>query len=58
MIKHILKVLLTITLYEAVKCITEQITIQLTKDDEVEAPIDFSVYDHKHLNEVSGWKLL
>ena len=56
MIKNILKVLLTISIYEAAKYITEQITIQLTRDDEVEAPIDFDVHDHKHLNEVSGWK--
>lgn len=50
MIKTILKVLLTLTLYEAVKYFTEQYMIYCTQNDEVEVPTDFNINDHIHLN--------
>lgn len=49
MIKTILKIILTITLYEAAKYITEQYIIYATQNDDVEAPSDFNINDHIHL---------
>ncbi|UXR34297.1 transcriptional activator RinB [Staphylococcus simulans] len=58
MIKTIFKIILTLTLYEAAKYITEQLIIYATQYDDVEAPADFDINDHIHLNnlkaEVSG----
>lgn len=52
MIKPILKLILTLTLYEAAKYITEQYMIYRTQNDDVEAPSDFNINDHIHLNGV------
>ena len=49
MIKPILKLILTLTLYEAAKYITEQYIIYRTQNDDVEAPADFDINDHIHL---------
>ncbi|MGD6772419.1 transcriptional activator RinB [Staphylococcus simulans] len=51
MIKTILKLILTLTLYEAAKYITEQLIIHATQNDDVEAPADFNINDHIHLND-------
>lgn len=53
MIKPILKLILTLTLYEASKYITEQLIIYRTKNDDVEAPSDFDIHDHNIKAEVS-----
>lgn len=53
MIKPILKLILTLTLYEAAKYITEQLIIYRTKNDDVEAPADFNIDDHNIKAEVS-----
>ncbi|RIL33037.1 transcriptional regulator [Staphylococcus gallinarum] len=50
---RILKTLTIIALYELSKYITEQVIIRLQANDDVDAPRDFSIYDHIHLNEVS-----
>lgn len=50
MIKTLLKILLALTLYEAVKYFTEQYIIYRTQNDEVEVPSDFNINDHIHLN--------
>ena len=52
MIKTILKIILTITLYEAAKYITEQLIIYRTQNDDVEVPADFDMHDHIHLNDL------
>lgn len=52
MIKTIFKIILTLTLYEAAKYITEQLIIRATQNDDVEAPADFNVNDHIHLNHI------
>lgn len=52
MIKPILKLILTLTLYEAAKYITEQLVIYRTQNDDVEAPADFDINDHIHLNDL------
>ncbi|WP_105976091.1 transcriptional activator RinB [Staphylococcus simulans] len=52
MIKPILKLILTLTLYEAAKYITEQLIIYRTRNDDVEAPADFDINDHIHLNDL------
>lgn len=49
MIKTIFKIILTLTLYEAAKYITEQYMIYRTQNDDVEAPADFDINDHIHL---------
>lgn len=54
MIKTILKIILTLTLYEAVKYLTEQYIIYATQNDDVEAPADFNVNDHIHLNDLKA----
>lgn len=51
---RILKTLTIIFLYELSKYITEQAIIRLQANDEVDAPRDFSIYDHIHLNEVNN----
>lgn len=43
MIKPILKLILTLTLYEAAKYVTEQYIIYRTQNDDVEAPADFNI---------------
>ncbi|MDU7042254.1 MAG: transcriptional regulator [Actinomyces sp.] len=53
MIKPILKLILTLTLYEAAKYITEQLIIHATQNDDVEAPADFDIHDHNIKAEVS-----
>lgn len=53
MIKTILKIILTITLYEAAKYITEQAIIYRTQNDDVEVPADFDINDHNIKAEVS-----
>lgn len=54
MIKPILKLILTLTLYETAKYITEQLIIHATQNDEVEAPADFNIDDHIHLNDLKA----
>ncbi|PTI93414.1 transcriptional activator RinB [Staphylococcus simulans] len=54
MIKPILKLILTLTLYEAAKYITEQLIIYHTQNDDVEAPADFDIHDHIHLNNLKA----
>ncbi|PTI97344.1 transcriptional regulator [Staphylococcus simulans] len=54
MIKKLLKTLLTLVLYEAVKYITEQLIIYRTQNDDVEAPADFDINDHIHLNDLKA----
>lgn len=50
---RIIKTLTIIALYELSKYITEQVIIRLQANDDVDAPRDFSIYDHIHLNEVT-----
>ncbi|PTJ14065.1 transcriptional activator RinB [Staphylococcus simulans] len=54
MIKTIFKIILTLTLYEATKHITEQLIIHATQNDDVEAPADFDINDHDIKAEVSN----
>lgn len=54
MIKTILKLILTLTLYEAAKYITEQLIIYRTQNDDVEALADFDINDHIHLNNLKA----
>ncbi|WP_421673586.1 transcriptional activator RinB [Staphylococcus simulans] len=53
-LKPILKLILTLTLYEAAKYITEQYIIYRTQNDDVEAPADFDINDHIHLNDLKA----
>ncbi|UXV43655.1 transcriptional activator RinB [Staphylococcus simulans] len=46
--------ILTLTLYEAAKYITEQYMIYRTQNDDVEAPSDFDIHDHIHLNNLKA----
>lgn len=50
MIKHILKLIFTLAMYELGKYATEQLIIWWQSDDELDAPLDFNQYDHIHLN--------
>lgn len=50
---RILKTLTMIALYELSKYITEQVIIRLQANDDGDAPRDFNLYDHIHLNEVN-----
>lgn len=50
MIKHILKLLFTLAMYELGKWVTEQVIIWWQSDDELDAPLDFTDADHEHLN--------
>lgn len=54
MIKHILKNLFLIAMYELGKWIGREVYYKLTANDEVKVPKDFDVNDHAHLNEL--WK--
>ncbi|OHS43401.1 transcriptional activator RinB [Staphylococcus sp. HMSC65H10] len=54
MIKPIIKLILTLALYEAAKYITEQYIIYRTQNDDVEAPADFDINDHIHLNNLKA----
>ncbi|AVO02318.1 transcriptional regulator [Staphylococcus simulans] len=54
MIKPILKLILTLMLYEATKYITEQYIIYRTQNDDLEAPADFDIHDHIHLNDLKA----
>ncbi|PTJ29933.1 transcriptional activator RinB [Staphylococcus simulans] len=54
MIKTLLKIILTLMLYEAAKYITEQLIIYETQNDDVEAPADFNINDHIHLNDLKA----
>ncbi|GEQ06998.1 transcriptional regulator [Staphylococcus gallinarum] len=51
--ESIFKTVLILTVYELSKYVTEQVIIRLQSNDDVDAPRDFSIYDHIHLNEVS-----
>lgn len=50
MIKHILKLIFTLAMYELDKYVTEQLIIWCQSDDELDAPLDFTDADHAHLN--------
>ncbi|RZI03052.1 transcriptional regulator [Staphylococcus condimenti] len=52
--KQILKLILTLTLYETAKYITEQLIICRTQNDDMEAPKDFDINDHVHLNNIKA----
>lgn len=52
--KPILKTLLVLALYEAVKYFTEQYIIYHTQNDDVEVPSDFDINDHIHLNNLKA----
>lgn len=52
MIKRILKIWLTIAMYELGKWIGREVYYKLTANDEVEMPKDFNEDDHAHLNEL------
>lgn len=54
MIKTLLKILFTLALYEAVKHITYQVIIIKQANDDVEAPADFDIHDHIHLNNLKA----
>lgn len=54
MIKSTLKIIATIALYEAAKYITEQLIIHATQNDDVEAPADFDIHDHIHLDNLKA----
>ncbi|PTJ26012.1 transcriptional regulator [Staphylococcus simulans] len=54
MIKNVFKIILTLTLYEATKYITEQFIIRVTQNDDVEAPADFDIHDHIHLENLKA----
>ncbi|MCO6293923.1 transcriptional activator RinB [Staphylococcus epidermidis] len=54
MIKHILKNLFLIAMYELGKWIGREVYYKLTANDEVEVPKDFDENDHAHLNKL--WK--
>lgn len=54
MIKTIFKIILTLAFYEAVKYITEQFIIRVTQNDDVEAPADFDIHDHIHLDNLKA----
>lgn len=54
MIKTLLKILLTLVIYEAVKYITYQVIIIKQANDEVEIPSDFNINDHIHLNDLKA----
>ncbi|APR61435.1 transcriptional regulator [Staphylococcus condimenti] len=58
MIKRLLNIWFTIAMYELGKWVGRELYYKLTANDEVDIPTDFSILDHKHLNEVSGWKYL
>ena len=54
MIKHIIKDLFLIAMYELGKYVTEQLLIKYTSNDEIDAPKDFaSDGDQADLNGVS-----
>ncbi len=53
-IKHILKIFITLMMYELGKWIGRELYYKLTANDEVEVPKDFDEHDHVHLNEL--WK--
>ncbi|MGC7731108.1 transcriptional activator RinB [Staphylococcus epidermidis] len=52
--KHILKIFITLMMYELGKWIGRELYYKLTANDEVEVPKDFDEKDHVHLNEL--WK--
>ncbi|PTJ02731.1 transcriptional regulator [Staphylococcus simulans] len=54
MIKTVFKIILTLILYEVSKRITEQLIIYRTQNDDVEAPADFDINDHIHLNNLKA----
>lgn len=54
MIKRIINLLITLALYELGKYLTKQLIIVLTANDSVEAPNDFYIDDHIHLNDVKA----
>ncbi|PCF44194.1 transcriptional activator RinB [Staphylococcus delphini] len=47
MIKRITKLIVTLTAYELIKCLTEQAIVVLTANDEIDT---FNECDHIHLN--------
>ncbi|WP_353452850.1 transcriptional activator RinB [Staphylococcus coagulans] len=54
MIKRIINLLITLALYELGKYLTEQVIVMLTANDSVEAPNDFYIDDHAHLNSIKA----
>lgn len=50
MIKHISKLIFALAMYELGKWVTEQLLIKYTSNDDIDAPQDFTQYDHIHLN--------
>lgn len=54
MIKRLLKIWFTITIYELIKYITNQLIIKVQANDDVEAPADFDIHDHIHLDNLKA----
>ncbi|MBA8772110.1 transcriptional activator RinB [Staphylococcus coagulans] len=54
MLKRTINLLITLALYELGKYLTEQLIIVLTANDSVEAPNDFCIDDHIHLNGIKA----
>ncbi|MCD8869781.1 transcriptional activator RinB [Staphylococcus epidermidis] len=52
MIKKLIRLWLTIAMYELGKWIGREVYYKLTANDEVEVPKDFDENDHAHLNEL------
>ena len=51
MVKRILKIWFTISVYELGKWLGREVYYKLSANDEVDkAPLDFKNYDHIHLN--------
>ncbi|TNB80423.1 transcriptional regulator [Staphylococcus epidermidis] len=53
-IKHILKIFITLMMYELGKWMGREVYYKLTANDEVEVPKDFDENDHVHLNGIYG----
>ncbi|TYR28931.1 transcriptional regulator [Staphylococcus epidermidis] len=53
-IKHILKIFITLMMYELGKWMGRELYYKLTANDEVEVPKDFDENDHAHLNGIYG----
>ena len=54
MIKHIVKPLFLIAMYELGKYLGEQLIIYANRNDDVEAPKDFNIDNHIHLNNIKA----
>lgn len=53
LIKGIILLLSAYGLYQLLLQLSFKAIIELSKDDEVDAPFDYSLLDHKHLNDIS-----